>query len=607
METTSANTPPETDLWSIFNAADNDHDYHQGWLALQCQKLDSCIQGLLINIDSQGQPIPVAVWPQEGQNPAVLTDIVSNVLTEQCGLLAELSNSDHVAMAYPILIENQVKAIIAIELATAQEHDLQTAMEQLQWGSAWLELLLRRQQVERDQAHLVRLKTAVDLLATTLSKQQFDEAAIAFVTELAVACHCERVSIGFLRNHHIKLAAVSHSAEISPKMNLTTSIERVMEEALQQNREVAFPALNDDILICREHETLSRQQAMAAILSIPLYYQDHYIGVLTCEREAASPFTQEDLEFLNAIATLAGPSLDRQRQLEQSLPVTIWQAGRRQLENFFGPKHLTRKLIFFIFAALVLFLNQATGTYRLTADAILEGAIRRAIVVPFDGYINSADRQAGDLVTKGELLCSLDDRDLRLQKLAKVSQARQLERQRQEAAAKHDRSQSLIITAQLEQSAAELALLEARLSRTQLKAPFGGLIVSGDLSQRLGSAVNQGEVLFEITPLDSYRLIVKVDERRIADAQIGQTGTLVLAALPDDRYDFKLEKITPITTAADGRNYFRVEAKLEYIDDSLRPGMEGVAKITVDERKLISIWSRNFVEWLKLTLWNWSL
>jgi multidrug efflux pump subunit AcrA (membrane-fusion protein) len=164
----------------------------------------------------------------------------------------------------------------------------------------------------------------------------------------------------------------------------------------------------------------------------------------------------------------------------------------------------------------------------------------------------------------------------------------------------------VIIKAQLAQAQAEMDLLDARLARTTLAAPFSGLVVSGDLSQRLGGAVEQGEVLFEVTPLDAYRVILKVDERRIADVTVGQSGTLVLSSLPDNRYPFIIDKITPITKAEDGRNYFRVEAHLQQIDNSLRPGMEGVGKIDIDRRKLIGIWARDFVEWLQLTLWKWT-
>ena len=253
----------------------------------------------------------------------------------------------------------------------------------------------------------------------------------------------------------------------------------------------------------------------------------------------------------------------------------------------------------------ILFFSLATGEYRLAADTTLEGSVRRAVVAPFDGYIDQAPARAGDLVTKDALLCTLDDRDLRLERLARFSQKSQLQRQHQSAVAKYDRAQAIIIEAQLDQASAELELIESRLQRTQLLAPFAGLLVSGDLSQRLGSAVTKGEVLFEVTPLDAYRVILEVDERRISDVRPGQQGNLVLASQPGKTYAFSITKITPITTAEEGRNFFRVEAQLATADESLRPGMEGVGKVYVDRRRLIAIWTRELIEWLDLWLWRW--
>ena len=62
-------------------------------------------------------------------------------------------------------------------------------------------------------------------------------------------------------------------------------------------------------------------------------------------------------------------------------------------------------------------------------------------------------------------------------------------------------------------------------------------------------------------PPDAYRVILEVDERRIADVKTGQHGHMILSALPNDSFGFVVEKITPISTAEEGLNYFRVEAK----------------------------------------------
>jgi hypothetical protein len=59
-----------------------------------------------------------------------------------------------------------------------------------------------------------------------------------------------------------------------------------------------------------------------------------------------------------------------------------------------------------------------------------------------------------------------------------------------------------------------------------------------------------------------------------------------------------------VNSAKDGRNRFRVEARLDGARERLRPGMEGVAKIAVDERKFAWIWTHGLVD--RVRLWIWS-
>ena len=66
-----------------------------------------------------------------------------------------------------------------------------------------------------------------------------------------------------------------------------------------------------------------------------------------------------------------------------------------------------------------------------------------------------------------------------------------------------------------------------------------------------------------------------------------------------------METITPVSTAREGRNYFRVEATLDRTPDRLRPGMEGVGKIVAGRRLHVWIWTRQAIDWLRLKLWAW--
>ncbi|MGB5300480.1 MAG: hypothetical protein WBN48_17305, partial [Thiogranum sp.] len=68
---------------------------------------------------------------------------------------------------------------------------------------------------------------------------------------------------------------------------------------------------------------------------------------------------------------------------------------------------------------------------------------------------------------------------------------------------------------------------------------------------------------------------------------------------------FSVERILPVSTARDGGNFFRIEARLTDPVDSLRPGMAGVGKIDAGEHRLIWIWTHRLLDGLRLAFWKW--
>jgi RND family efflux transporter MFP subunit len=417
---------------------------------------------------------------------------------------------------------------------------------------------------------------------------------------------CDRASLGFKRRQQLRICAISHSADFTKQMNLVRAIESAMDEAIDQKAVIVYPLpANTALLVTYAHGELARQHGAGVICTVPLGSEGNYFGGLTMERPANKPFDPATVEFCETIATLIGPILHAKQREERWLITKVGESFGMQLKKLIGPHHLVGKLIAGAVMGLAIFFYFAEGEYRVTAPIVLEGLVQRVVSAPFNGYITEVPARAGDIVRKGDLLCLLDDRDLRLERIRWATQKEQLLKQYREAIAKHDRPQILIINAKIEQAESQISLIEEQLSRTRVVAPFEGIIMKGDLSQSLGAPVERGQILFEVAPLESYRVIVKVDERNIADIAVGQRGELVLPSMPMEGFPLIVEKITPVSVAKEGRNYFRVEARLDKTSERLRPGMEGVGKISIDQRRLIWIWSHELIDWLRLKLWSW--
>ncbi|MGB5561967.1 MAG: HlyD family efflux transporter periplasmic adaptor subunit, partial [Sedimenticolaceae bacterium] len=162
-----------------------------------------------------------------------------------------------------------------------------------------------------------------------------------------------------------------------------------------------------------------------------------------------------------------------------------------------------------------------------------------------------------------------------------------------------------MMSARIAQAEAQLRLVDEQLERTQLRAPFAGVLVSGDLSRALGAPVERGQLLFEIVPSEGYHVTLEVDEHDVAALEAGQQASLRLTGMPDEIIPLRISRIFPVASAEGGSNHFRVEGELETTPGDLRPGMQGVAKIVVGRASLLTVWTSSLLD--RLRLWFWSL
>ncbi len=576
----------------------------QTWLTRQCERIRGVTQAVLVLAEPKGTAA-VARWPASGVGSAALVSTANAALTGR-EVVTEVrppsagSPTGCCQVAVPISVHSRACAV-ALEVEDAKASELGPVVDLLRLGVCWLEALLERE------AATTQLVTALELVEIALEHGRFQAGATAVATELATRLGCERVSIGMTRKAGIRVEALSHSAEFDARLQLIRGLAAAMDEAADQDAAVVYPPFSEaPTRITREHEALVQQHGTSAALTVPMASDGKIVGAITFERMfGGRPFDAATFQLCENVAALLGPALVLQREAGASAIERCRMFVAARYAELSEPGRALPKLVGAMLLLVLAVFVFAHGDYRLTAQATLEGRVQRVIVAGLDGYIAEANARAGDIVSQGQVLARLEDRDLLLERRKWAGRRDQLRKEYREALALHDRAQVNIISARIAQAGAQLELLEENLLRTRLVAPFDGIVVRGDLSQSMGSPVERGDVLFEVAPLDGFRIILEVDERDISDAAVGQRGHLTLSALPGKPLPLVVERVTPVATAEDGRNFFRVDARLEELTPALRPGMEGVAKIEVGERRLIWIWTHSLVDWLRLWIWTW--
>lgn len=212
----------------------------------------------------------------------------------------------------------------------------------------------------------------------------------------------------------------------------------------------------------------------------------------------------------------------------------------------------------------------------------------------------------GARVAQGTPLVKIDDAELK----AQVERARA---ERDLAKQSLDRTTQLLAdkaaaTADLEQagatarsSQASLDLLELRLGRTVVRAPFAGVI--GQRLVSLGDYVNSNSRLLTLQTVSPQRIVFSVPERYAGSLKVGQRVAFQVAALSDKGFEAKVDFVDPVVTLP-GRT-ITVKALADNSQGSLQPGMFIEARLATEVRPQAVIIPEEAISPTATAAWVW--
>jgi membrane fusion protein (multidrug efflux system) len=190
------------------------------------------------------------------------------------------------------------------------------------------------------------------------------------------------------------------------------------------------------------------------------------------------------------------------------------------------------------------------------------------------GRVAAIRFEEGETVAEGDELVKLDDTLL-------AAEAKEVEARAQLAEANYDRASSLSRTGSgtqrtLDEALAErltsnalLLLIQSRLEKTSIKAPFPG--VMGLRSVSVGAYVEPGREIATLDKIDIVKVEFTIPERNLTDVRVGYEVEVQVDAYPDRVFRGEIYAIDP-QVDVNGRS-LKVRARLPNPDLSLRPGL----------------------------------
>ncbi|MDO8886834.1 efflux RND transporter periplasmic adaptor subunit [Candidatus Oleimmundimicrobium sp.] len=144
--------------------------------------------------------------------------------------------------------------------------------------------------------------------------------------------------------------------------------------------------------------------------------------------------------------------------------------------------------------------------------------------------------------------------------------------------------------AQVEQAEMAYEIAKKNLANVKIMAPIDGILIyststSGMVGQgggfTIGSAVQQGQVLFTIADLSKMNFVANVDETDVGRIKVGQEAEVVIDAYPSKLIKGKVVKIGSVSSVTTtGATVFPIEIELEQSSLDLKIGMNGSADVT---------------------------
>ena len=508
--------------------------------------------------------------------------------------------------------------LIAARLDLPQETDecvvagLLSEVSESSARAAWVGLRLAAQCPEGYQTNLVarqakadleKLASVLDLTVSVSAEKRFLATAMAFCNALATRFKCDRVSLGWQQRGYVRLRAVSRTEKFDRQMAAAQALEAAMDEALDQDDEVVWPPVETGSVITRDHERFAKNQNVAHLCSLPLRYDEQPVAVVTCERESA-PFSVTELQQIRLGCDLAAVRLADLQQQDRWFGARWSAALRLHGAKLLGPEHTWAKVLSIFIALLLAVLFFLRVPYRVEGNFVLRSDELAFLAAPFEGYIDRVFVRPGDSVAAGAPLLQLKTSELRLEEAYAVAEFNRCQREAEKARSAKTLAEMRIAEALADQAQARLDMVSYRLAHATISSPFEGVVVEGDLRERLGSPVKTADVLFKVARIDTLYAEAEVNERDIHEILGRSSGQLAFVSRPRNKFPFRIINIEKAAFPKNEANIFVVRCALDQRPQPWwRPGMSGICKFNVEKRTLFWILTHRTVDFLRMKLW----
>ena len=247
---------------------------------------------------------------------------------------------------------------------------------------------------------------------------------------------------------------------------------------------------------------------------------------------------------------------------------------------------------------------QTNISFSVNAAGEISPAEQVSVRPEINGRIEELPVDIGDRVKKGSLLFKLDDKELQQQKASSLTAIERAKLELAKAERDYLRAKELLANSlisqelyddtktayelaknSLERANRDLAIIDERLTKTKVIAPFDCTVLTRPIS--VGQAVsgsggfNSGTEVLTIADLNYMIINAHVNQADVPRLSVNQQVQVTVEAVAGLEVTGVVERIAPQATIRNNIKGFAARIRIENPDQRIRPGMTANVKIPV--------------------------
>ena len=151
----------------------------------------------------------------------------------------------------------------------------------------------------------------------------------------------------------------------------------------------------------------------------------------------------------------------------------------------------------------------------------------------------------------------------------------------------------------------EMVRTNEELSRMTIRSEIPAMVITPHVENLVGRKVSAGDPLVQLAQTESVMIDVAISQRDIELVKIGQPAAIKLESFPGSTFRGAVQVISASSEPLDDTRVFFARVAVANSEGSLKPGMNGLSKVSIGSHPLGYVLFRDAALWGWTKLWNW--